>query len=354
MSDGLSASGARIRGDDYQHLFAWIQVLHALQPGSRVLEVGIEDPSAGNADDVTLYKEDQRREYFQVKSSVDARKVAGIDWLIEPSKENGPSIIQGFYRLWKDAPDQQKPKLSLVTNRLVSGEDAVMSMRDGRDGTVARKLGSSKPKSKARRALRCLAGHLRASEEEVIAFLHDVRFIVGRLFDEWVDEAATLMYAAGLRNDKDAVTRGISIVRGWVTSGKRRLPVAELQEATEPLKRPQELPTASLLMQVLDRDPLPENALIALDWVDYFPGNEPRTRRRPTDDALWNEQFRPQLQRVARELKTRGCTDVLVRGYMRLPTWFATGVELGRTAGFNVVSFQSGEPWPSKRSGSKP
>ena len=31
MTTGLSASGARIRGDDYQHLFAWVQVLRAIQ-----------------------------------------------------------------------------------------------------------------------------------------------------------------------------------------------------------------------------------------------------------------------------------------------------------------------------------
>lgn len=32
---------------------------------------------------------------------------------------------------------------------------------------------------------------------------------------------------------------------------------------------------------------------------------------------------------------------------MRLPSWFATGVELGATAGFEVVAFQRGAPWSS-------
>ncbi len=33
---------------------------------------------------------------------------------------------------------------------------------------------------------------------------------------------------------------------------------------------------------------------------------------------------------------------------MRLPTWFAAGVEFGRTAGFQVTSFQGQTPWSSE------
>ena len=93
MITGLSASGARIRGDDYQHLFAWLQVLRAIQVGSGIVEIGIEDPEAGNADDVTVYTDGLEREYYQVKSSVDARETAGLEWLMKPSRADGPSIV---------------------------------------------------------------------------------------------------------------------------------------------------------------------------------------------------------------------------------------------------------------------
>ena len=136
MTTGLSASGARIRGDDYQHLFAWIQVLRTIQVGSQISDIGIEDPEAGNADDVTVYAEDGKREYYQVKSSVDSREALGEEWLMNPSRADGPSIIQRFHRLWA-AADGQRPKLTLVTNRLPSHGDPILSRRDGRDGTVA-------------------------------------------------------------------------------------------------------------------------------------------------------------------------------------------------------------------------
>ena len=86
VTTGLSASGARIRGDDYQHLFAWIQVLRAIQVGSDIVEIGIEDPEAGNADDVTVYRDGRGREYYQVKSSVEAREAASVEWLMNPSR----------------------------------------------------------------------------------------------------------------------------------------------------------------------------------------------------------------------------------------------------------------------------
>ena len=347
MTTGLSASGARIRGDDYQHLFAWIQVLRAIQVESQITDIGIEDPEAGNADDVTVYAEDGKREYYQVKSSVDSREAIGEEWLMNPSRADGPSIIQRFHRLWA-AADGQRPKLTLVTNRLPSQGDPILSRRDGRDGTVAGGVTRARPKSKTGLARKRLAEHLQVSEEEVLLFLADLSFRLGKTNGDWVEIAKPNMFAAGLRHDEDAVSRGIEIVRGWVTSGKRKLSRAELHQAVEPLTRPGDLPAASLLVQAIDRDPMPETATIALDWSTLFPGSEPRVRRQPVDPTMWNGRFRSELQRAAQDLRSLGHTNVLVRGYMRLPTWFAVGVELSKSAGFQVASFQGQSPWASE------
>ena len=77
-------------------------MIRAIQVESGITEIGIEDPEAGNADDVTVYTEDQEREYYQVKSSVDARETIGLDWLMKPSRSGGPSVVQRFHRLWAD------------------------------------------------------------------------------------------------------------------------------------------------------------------------------------------------------------------------------------------------------------
>ena len=348
MTTGLSASGARIRGDDYQHLFVWIQVLRALQVGSGIVEIGIEDPEAGNADDVTVYAEGQRREFYQVKASVDAREPMGLEWLLETSRAGGPSMIQKFYGLWAEASSHDRPRLALVTNRLLAPGDPLLSLRDGRDGTVARALRVAGPGSKGGTVRKRLADHLHVCQEEVLLFLEDISFRLGKTNDDWIEMAMPHMFAAGLRHDEDAVSLGMSIVRGWVTGGKRRISREDLERAVEPLKRPGTLPAASLLVQAIDRDLMPETATTVLDWTDKFPGGEPRVRRLPSSRALWNGRFRPDMRSAARDMRSLGHANVLVRGYMRLPTWFAVGVEFGRTAGFQVTSFQGKVPWSSE------
>ena len=348
MTTGLSASGARIRGDDYQHLFAWIQVLRAIQVGSDIVEIGIEDPEAGNADDVTVYRGGGGREYYQVKSSVETREAAGIEWLMNPSRAGGPSILQGFYSLWVGEEDGRRPKVSLVTNRLALDGDPILSRRDGRDGTVARGVKLASAKSETGVARKRIADHLQVREEEVHLFLDDLSFNLGKTNDDWMELAMPLMFAAGLRHDEGAVAEGMRIVRDWVTGGQRKLTTAELRETVEYMKRPDDLPAASLLIQAIDRDPMPEASTVVLDWVNSFPGDEARVRRLPHDQAVWNDEFRPELRRAAQELRGQGQSNVLVRGYMRLPTWFAVGVELNRTAGFQVTSFQGQTPWSSE------
>ena len=181
MTTGLSASGARIRGDDYQHLFAWIQVIVAIQAESHIAEIGIEDPEAGNADDVTVYDGRRKARILQVKSSVDAREAIGEEWLVNPSKAGGPSIIQRFHSLWA-AADGHRPKLTLVTNRLPAEGDPILSRRDGRDGTVARGVTLAGPNSKTGLARKRLAEHLQVSEEEILP-------LPGRsLFQAWEDQ----------------------------------------------------------------------------------------------------------------------------------------------------------------------
>lgn len=347
--NNLSSSGARIRGDSYQHMVGWIQVLRAILPNSGVLEIGIEDPDGGNADDVTVYKADGRHDFFQIKSAVDGQKTACVAWLMEPSKTGGPSIVQGLFNVWKRYKSSgSEVRITFYTNRPAAADDNFIALRDGISGTVSKRL--KQASSGAAKSLKKkLVTHLSTTEEELFAFLDHLSFKIGRLHDELWEEAKLLMYVGGFRFDDEAITLGESIVRGWVTGGKRRLTMDDIQNEIKHLLRPGELPAASLLIQAIDRDLIWEAATVALDWVDLFDGDEPRTRRVIQDSNHWNTKFRKEIQDAAKSMRSRGETRVLVRGYMRLPTWFTVGVELGRTAGFDeVVSFQGNLPWSSK------
>lgn len=344
---GLSASGARIRGDDYQHLFTWLQVIYASNEASDIIKIGVEDPEAGNADDVTVYRRDGSCEFYQTKSSVDGSSTVGMDLLIEPSKPGRPSMIQKFHELWAEKRNKCKLKIILVTNMLPETNDRLLSMRDGRDGTVARILQNAKPESKEGSVRRELAEHLRVDDSEVMEFCHDLEFKLGHTYGDWEQLAKVHMLMGGLRHDEDAVAQGVGIVRAWVTKGKRIITACELRQTLRPLRQSDDPPTASILVEAISRGPVSEIATIVLDWTNCFPGVEPRVRRQASDPTLWNSKFRLELQRATRDLRSQGHAHILVQGYMRLPTWFAAGAELGKTAGFRVSSFQDKSVWSS-------
>jgi len=166
-----------------------------------------------------VYKSDGSAEWFQVKSAVDGRQVASIARVIEPSKTGGPSILQGLYRTWTQHRSRGI-KIVLVTNRPPAADDPILTLRDGKDGTVVRRLREVSAGSRAGRLRAEVASHLGVADDSLLQFLADLSFRIGRLETELRNEALPLMYADGLRHDDEAVGMGISLVRQLVTDGK--------------------------------------------------------------------------------------------------------------------------------------
>jgi hypothetical protein len=72
MISGMVArapSGARLLGDDVQHLIAWYHVLRTQRANSTVIELAVETDDAGNVDDLTLRYAAGSGEYWQIKAS---------------------------------------------------------------------------------------------------------------------------------------------------------------------------------------------------------------------------------------------------------------------------------------------
>lgn len=72
VSVGRAPSGARLQGDDVQHLIVWYHILCTQRVDNRVVSLAVEAASAGNVDDLTLEFSDGPPEYWQIKASVDA------------------------------------------------------------------------------------------------------------------------------------------------------------------------------------------------------------------------------------------------------------------------------------------
>ena len=74
-----NAVAARLMGDDYQHLLAWLYAQELLMPHRAVKAVIVEDAKAVSADDLTLLRTEGAQladRYHQIKFHVDHRRLA--------------------------------------------------------------------------------------------------------------------------------------------------------------------------------------------------------------------------------------------------------------------------------------
>jgi hypothetical protein len=343
-----SPSGARLAGDDYQHLVAWCWALRALLPGSDVAALEVEAHDTGNVDDVVLWQNSPPHQYLQAKYAVDARSPVNTGWLTRRSPSGGPSLLQRFHGSWQRLRvDGTEPDLWLVTNRDLDPADPALTGRDNRTQTIAAALAGARPTSAAGQRRAEWAAHLQTSEQELLDLLRVIRFDTGRGYVSEHRHAAELMAALGLRSDDQAVNLGIGLVRGWVIQGRTRFDRTDLQAQIDTLELQTADPRCVLLIQAIDRDPHPEDATVRLDWVDRFAGDTAAERRRPHDPAAWESQLRPELRRAVTQLRTVGCQRTLVRGPMRLATWFTVGFECAQVTGMTVACHRGGWLWTS-------
>jgi hypothetical protein len=91
-----AASGARLLGDDVQHLVVWYHVLRTQRVDSTIAELAVEAAQAGNVDDLTLRRSEGPDEYWQIKASVDATSPLTEEWLFSRPKGR-PSLLGRLY-----------------------------------------------------------------------------------------------------------------------------------------------------------------------------------------------------------------------------------------------------------------
>jgi hypothetical protein len=346
-----SASGARIQGDDYQHLYAWWQALRLLTPRTDVTQIEVEALSAGNVDDVVVRRASGPDEYTQVKYSVDASKPVSSEWFTTRGPGAGSkSPLERFMASWHQLKSKGTlPDLLLFTNRVLDPTDPVLKLRSGTTGTLGQRLAAEKPRSAARRALAEWVKHTGCTEPELMGLLLRLGLKTDQgSWSDLVNVASDRMGYAGLRAADTDVEVGIAVIRAMVKSGKRTLNCSELRTEIERRGLGGDKSYSTLVVEAIDRAPWSDAGQVRLDWVDLFAGDEPRARRQLRDPGNWNERLRPDLVGAARALKATGNDRIMVRGYMRLAPWFMCGVELPDTRQHQVACKQRGQLWSSE------
>jgi hypothetical protein len=337
---GRAASGARLQGDDFQHLVVWYHVLTSQRADSRIASIAVEAADAGNADDLVVTNDDRSRHFYQAKASVDASTPLNEEWLFK-STEKQQSLLQRLQQTWKTLKiGGQSTKIVLATTKNIDPQDRVLARRATIDGTLNDTLRS--PNFDDDRAR--WASHLGVSEEELLEFLDDLELSTGQSEKAWRDKVVDAAHAAGVRADNDAIARGIQEVRDWIKRPRQVFTRAQIRRLLDELQLTDPQAARLLVVQALEHNPRAARAAYSTDWVDLFEGNDARNRRvlRDTRNA---SIIKHGLEQARQRLRDEGIITLQVEGPMRLPLWFTVGTELGVTTGFTLCAQAGQDIW---------
>lgn len=344
-----SPSGARLSGDDFQHLITWLEALRLLGEGDveRVrFEVGSAE--AGVVDDLVVERTaGLPSRYAQIKFAVDDTTPLNHEWFTTASRDGARTPLQRFHRAYLDLTTEEHPvELELITNRQSATADPILKHRAQLDGKLVPRLFAS-TEADTTEARRKWSEHLEIDEGALCDFLSHltIRTAVGTV-DDLRDRCAGAMAMAGLRGDPEAVMSGAAIIRRLVEEGSRELDVEALQGLITQHGLEKIVPFGTLVIQEIAHSPMATLASASVDWVDLFDGSSPDQRRRTKDPAMWEDVMRLDLRRAVSDLHRVGLSVVHLEGAYRLPTAFVVGFELNQRAGYELVMpVPGGDRW---------
>jgi hypothetical protein len=349
LSPGPSASGARLAGDDLQHLVGWYWALKTLRSELNVASVGLETLGAGNLDDVEVRATNgEPPEFWQVKATTSATEPVTSAWLTTPLGNTGKSLLQRFWAGYTELRSNDGDvRLVLATNRTLDTTDPVLKCRDGNEllAPILRQKGA---RTDARKEFRKWAEHVGVADADLLEMLDVLRFrtdVTEIGFRERLTDIARL---TGLRSDEGAILEGIGVVRGWIKSSRVPRTKQDVLEVVERLRLRVAPQSGLLIIQAL-RTVEDQDSTGSIDWIDRFVGDEARSRRGLKDPSAWNGSLLPQLRAEIERIRA-DYERVAVRGEARLPIWFAVGSELSEVSGAVVSTVQNGDVWASDAS----
>ena len=337
-----SRSGARLTGDDVQHLVAWYWCLKTLIPGSGVKGITVEADNAGNLDDVVVDLDNEGRLYHQVKAAVSAKLLANINWLCEPSGQKRISLLQRLHGSWVEL-GRPPGDISLITSRPIDPQDLLLQGLD-RLNHVGQHLRRTTNEELV--SLReTLAIHLGCDEGELCDLFDALELHLGQTEGQWRRKVDDVAMGAGVRIDDAARGAALADVRDWIKTTRDPRDARAVAATIDRLGIRAEPPRAVVVVQALDVEPAQEDAVMVIDWIAKFRGDQPETRRGLLEPLEWNGALANDLTALRTKLREQDQRRILVRGSLRLPCWFAVGAALREVAGFDVAMSYANTLW---------
>jgi hypothetical protein len=335
---GPAASGARLLGDDYQHLLTWLHAAQLVHRDPQVTRVELEKYGAGNVDDLVVHRRERPILYHQVKFTTQPGRPLTGDWFTD-APGGGSTPLQRFHASYtKLTVDGTAPEMVLHTNRLPAASDPILECLGGTTELLVPRLALATPGSAAGRARSAWASHLGVEEEELLTMLGSLRIRAAQASINALQEHCRwVMDAVGMSATAECVDKGMLAARRWVQTGVRDIESETISRLIEEQQLSSTTSRATVLIQAIEHDPWPETATVALDWVDGFTGEYPSERRESTNPEVWMSRFAPELERAASQVRGEGFRYVRIDGALRLATAIYAGTVFSDVKGFQVA-----------------
>lgn len=346
-------SSARIKGDDYQFLFTWLEVLNLLKKNSNVAKVRIEDPDATFVDDVTVFfKDGTPPSYYQVKYHVDQRSSYTLELLLEKGK-TGKSLMEKFHQTYKDYIAENPgfaATLHLVSNWGLHHEDKILSGVENEHSRISQSILSALPTSEIGKKLKSVADELRITEQELSEFLKTLCFYTGReCTDDFKKRVQERMEALGLKSSEADLALAVQIVRDWVKEKFVEVNLGVLEavlkkwDLYEPPSGPK---SATVYLVTVKKHQFELQPDYIIDLRKYYAEQGEIKGHELLPGFEYNKTLLPKInlaqKKVSDETKA---TLIRARGFSRLSPWFAFGYTFSGVSGYTIEVDQNGKLW---------
>ena len=114
-----SPSGARLSGDDYQHLFTWLNALKLLLKEDSVIRVSFE-VKAGNVDDLVVHRSNAPSIYNQIKFVMTQAEPLTYKWFTTPSRSGSSHSPAALLRQHEDSYNRRHASRDGPANKPVA------------------------------------------------------------------------------------------------------------------------------------------------------------------------------------------------------------------------------------------
>jgi hypothetical protein len=347
----------RRAGDEYQDVYGWFRALELLRPARKVAVVSIEDTTAGFFDDVTLRPEpgtSHAAEFVQVKFHMsEAGSYSAEALLTKRTRNERRTLLQKAWVTWKALRfDNPGLELLLVSTWSWDHRDPIAThLRRG--SRLEAEFVEGRCDKEAMAARTRWHEHLESPPaEEFEAFLRSLRFRVGYpATEELMAWTAERMELVGLKHEEKDIFAAAHQIMVWIAEGKETITKPDMLDAIERLQlkdpeAPPLVPSVSLYVHTIRKEPLEVDGDYELDWRDHFEGEEWLRGHAVHDPAVWNEVMLPELIGVRERAATDSSARLLrARGLARLSAWFAIGYVFSPLAGYTIEVDQNGERW---------